>query len=128
MAKLTMAFGVLLVLQGVGVYLSVGERAPTSLIPAAFGLLLLLLGALANTEDLKRRKIAMHIAVVVGLFGFAFPFARSLPRVIEAAKGQAIVRPLAVEEQMAMAIFCLVYTVLCVRWFIAARRMRTAQA
>lgn len=123
-----MAFGVILLLLGVGVYLSVGERAPTSLIPAVFGLLLLLLGAMANTDNIKRRKIAMHIAVVLGLIGFVFPFARSLPRLIEASRGQAILRPLAVEEQMAMAIVCLVYTALCVRWFIAVRRTRSLQA
>lgn len=128
MAKLTMVFGLILVLLGGGVYLSVGERAPTSLIPAAFGVLLLVLGALANTENVRQRKIVMHIAVVIGLLGFVFPFARSLPRLIEAAKGQAILRPLAVEEQMAMAIVCLVYTVLCVRWFIAARRLRATTA
>lgn len=128
MAKLTMAFGAVLALLGVGVYLSVGERAPTSLIPAVFGVLLLVLGALANTENVKQRKITMHIAVVIGLLGFVFPFARSLPRLIEAAKGQTILRPLAVEEQMAMAIVCLVYTVLCVRWFIAVRRTRAATA
>lgn len=123
-----MAFGAVLVLLGVGVYLSVGERAPTSLIPAVFGVLLLVLGALANTDNVRQRKIVMHIAVVLGLVGFVFPFARSLPRLIEAAKGQAILRPLAVEEQMAMAIVCLVYTVLCVRWFIAVRRLRAATA
>ena len=125
MAKLTMVFGVLLVFLGVGVYLSVGERAPTSLIPAGFGVLLVLAGALANTEDLKRRKLWMHVAVTLGLVGFVFPFARSLPRLIERAKGQDIVRPLAVEEQIAMALICLVYTALCVRWFVARRRERT---
>ena len=121
-----MVFGAVLVLLGVGVYLSVGERAPTSLIPAVFGLLLLVAGALANTEDVSRRKLWMHIAVTLGLVGFVFPLARSLPRLIELAKGQAIVRPLAVEEQMAMAGICLVYTVLCVRWFVARRRERVA--
>lgn len=126
MAKLTMAFGAVLVLLGVGVYLSVGERAPTSLIPAVFGVLLLLCGALANTEDVSRRKLWMHVAVTLGLVGFVFPFARSLPRLIEAARGQQILRPLAVEEQMAMAIVCLVYTAMCVRWFIARRRERVA--
>ncbi len=121
-----MVFGGLLVLLGVGVYLSVGERAPTSLIPAAFGLLLLIFGVLANTENVSRRKLWMHIAVTVGLIGFVFPFSTSLPRVIRAAQGQQIVRPLAVEEEMAMAFICLVYTALCVRWFIARRRERTA--
>ncbi len=128
MAKLTMVFGAILVLLGVGVYLSVGERAPTSLIPAVFGILFVIAGAAANTEVVKRRKLWMHIAATAGLIGFVFPFVRSLPRLIEAARGQQILRPLAVEEQMAMAIICLVYTVLCVRWFVARRRDRLVSA
>ena len=126
MAKLTMVFGLVLVLLGVGVFLSVGVHAPTSLIPAYFGALLLILGALANTEDAKRRMIFMHLAVTVGLIGFLFPFVRSIGGAITLLQGGTVLRPLAVEESMAMALVCLVYTALCVRSFIAARRSRAA--
>lgn len=126
MAKLTMVFGVLLFLLGAGVFVSVGAHAPTSLIPAYFGLVLVVLGALANTDDAKRRMLFMHIAVTVGLVGFLFPFVRSIGGTLTLLQGGTVLRPLAVEESMAMALICLVYTALCVRSFIAARRKRTA--
>ena len=66
---------VLLIVLGAGVYLGVAH-APTALIPAYFGLAILLCGALANTEDAKRRALWMHIAVTLGLVGFLFPFCR----------------------------------------------------
>ena len=126
MAKITIIFGLLLVLLGGGVYASVVPHAPTSLIPAFFGLVLILMGALAHTPDEKRRALFMHIAVTVGLVGFLFPFIRSIGPVVRILQGQAVVRPLAAEESMAMALICFVFTGLCVRSFIAARRARTA--
>ena len=127
MARLTMVVGVLLILLGGGVYISV-SHAPTALIPAYFGLALLLCGALANTEDAKRRMLWMHVAVTLGLIGFLFPFARSIGGAVKMLTGHAeeVLRPLAVEESMAMALICLVFTALCVRSFIRARITRTA--
>ncbi len=125
MAKFTMVFGGVLILLGVGVFAFVGTHAPTSLIPAYFGLVLVVLGALANTEDVTRRKLFMHVAVLVGLLGFLLPFARSVKGTVTLLEGGTVLRPLAVEESMAMALICLLYTGLCVRWFIAARRART---
>ncbi len=123
-----MLFGAVLILLGLGVFTTVGAHAPTSLIPAYFGVLLVIFGALANTEDVKRRKLWMHLAVAIGLVGFVFPFARSIGGTVRLLQGAAVLRPLAVEESMAMALICLVYTVLCVRWFIANRRNRVALA
>ena len=122
-----MAFGVLLVLLGVGVFAAVAH-APTSLIPAYFGVALLACGAMANTEDAKRRMLWMHIAVTLGLVGFLFPFGMSIGGAIKLVTGHAdqVLRPLAVEESMAMALICLVFTALCVRSFIRARVLKTA--
>ncbi|GAA3762627.1 hypothetical protein [Terriglobus aquaticus] len=127
MARLTMAVGVLLVLLGVGVYVGMAH-APTALIPAYFGVALLVCGALANTEDAKRRMLWMHIAVTLGLVGFLLPFVRSIGGAVKLLTGHAdqVLRPLAVEESMAMALICLVFTALCVRSFIRARITRTA--
>ena len=127
MAKLTMVAGVLLVLLGAGVYLGVAH-APTALIPAYFGLALLLCGVLANTEDAKRRALWMHIAVTLGLVGFILPLARSAGGAVKMLTGHAdqVLRPLAVEESMAMALICLVFTALCVRSFVRARVLKTA--
>ena len=125
MAKLTMVVGVLLILLGAGVYLAVAH-APTALIPAYFGVALLLCGAIANTEDPKRRMLWMHIAVTLGLIGFLIPFIRSIKPAVQMLQGQTVLRPLAVEESMAMALICLLFTALCVRSFIRARVLKTA--
>lgn len=127
MAKIAMVTGVLLILLGAGVYLGVAH-APTALIPAYFGLVLVICGLLANTEDAKRRMLWMHIAVTVGLVGFLLPFVRSVGGAVKLLTGHAdqVLRPLAVEESMAMALICLVFTALCVRSFIKARITRTA--
>jgi len=69
MAKLTMAFGVLLILVGIGGFVLTGSAHPTALIPSAIGAILVLSGVLAHTEDAKRRMLWMHIAVTVGLLG-----------------------------------------------------------
>ncbi len=126
MARTTVIVGILLVLLGGGVYAVVSPHAPTALIPAVFGVVLVVLGLLAQTQDAKRRMLVMHIAVTVGLIGFIFPFVRSASAALKMVRGIPVVRPLAVEEQMAMAAICLVYTVLCVRSFIEARRSRFA--
>lgn len=124
MAKLTIAIGVVLALIGAGFYSMIVPHAPTSLIPLYFGVLLILLGALASTEDAKRRMLFMHIAVTVGLLGFIFPFVRAFAGAVKMVQGVAVAHPLAVEEQMLMAVVCLIFVLLCVRSFIAARRAR----
>lgn len=124
MAKLTIVFGVLLAVLGL-VFFGM-THAPTSLIPTYFGVVLAVCGALAMTDDAKRRMLVMHIAVTVGLLGFLFPFFRSIGGAVKMLRGVAVAHPIAVEEQMAMALLCLVFTALCVRSFIAARRTRTA--
>ena len=125
MAKLTIVFGSILLALGVAAFVYTGSAHPTSLIPAAFGVLLVLSGALANTEDSRRRMLWMHIAVTVGLLGFL----GGLVMVIKAyatTHGAPVAHPIAVEEQAALAILCGIFTALCVRSFIAARRARTA--
>ena len=124
MAKITIFFGVLLVILGAAFYSLAVPHAPTSLIPLYFGVLLILLGALANTGDPRRRMLFMHIAVTVGLLGFLFPFGRAIRGAIKLAQGLAVAHPRAIQEQMLMALLCLVFTGLCVRSFIVARRSR----
>src|SRR5579872_4196607 len=68
LATTTIGFGIVLIVLGMVGYFGSGMVSPTALIPAAFGLLLVIFGALARDD--KRRKMAMHIAVTVGLLGF----------------------------------------------------------
>ncbi len=124
MAKTAIVFGVLLMFLGAGVYLAAVPHAPTALIPLYFGVVLAALGALARTEDTKRRALWMHIAVTVGLLGFLFPLIRAFPGALKMVRGIQVARPLAIEEQMIMALVCLIFTGLSVRSFIEARRAR----
>ncbi len=128
MAKLTMVFGVILIALGLGVFLATGSHAPTALIPAYFGVVLGVLGFLSGTDDAKKRMLYMHIAVTVGLVGFLFPGYRALMDGLKLAKGETLARPLAFEDQAAMAVLMLIYVLLCVRSFIAARKGRVAAA
>jgi thiol:disulfide interchange protein len=125
MAKLTLVFGVLLLILGAAAYLTLGHH-PHTLIPALFGLLLVVFGALANTADAKRRMLFMHIAVTVGLLGFLGTIP-GIIGVLQMAAGYSIARPDAAKVQAIMGSICLVFVLLCVRSFIAARRLRTSQ-
>jgi hypothetical protein len=125
MAKLTIGFGVLLILLGIVGFVSTGSAHPTALIPSAFGLLLAVFGILAKTEDAKKRMLWMHIAVTVGLLGFLFTIP-GLIDVIRMARGVTVKRPAAAEEQAVMWLICGIFVALCVRSFINARRSRLA--
>ena len=123
MAKLTIVFGLVLILLGVFGFVVTGHHAPTALIPAIVGAILAALGALANTEDAKKRMLYMHIAVTIGLLGF-LGTVKSIVDYIEMVNGRQFPHPVAVEEKAAMAGVLLVFVILCVRSFISARRAR----
>ena len=126
MGKLTMIFGVLLVLVGAGAFVLLGHH-PHTLIPAAFGLVLVVLGTLANSPDAKRRMLFMHIAVTVGLLGFLGTIP-GIIGVVQMASGHATARPDAARVQAIMGAICLAFVLLCVRNFIQARRLRVLGA
>jgi hypothetical protein len=123
MAKITISFGVILILLGIFGFVATGSHAPTALIPTYVGILLGICGFLALTEDVKKRMLYMHIAVTLGLLGF-LGTAKSIIDYIQMLQGKQFLRPAAVEEKAAMAVLMLVFVILCVRSFIAARRAR----
>ena len=126
MGGMTVVFGVLLMLVGAGAFAELG-RHPHTLIPAAFGLILVILGSLANTPDLKRRMLFMHIAVTVGLLGFLGTIPGFIG-VTQMALGHATARPDAARVQAMMGTICLAFVLICVRSFIRTRRMRVLGA
>ncbi|HEY0161989.1 MAG TPA: hypothetical protein VGB69_04875 [Edaphobacter sp.] len=124
MAKLTIGFGILLMLLGVAGFVLTGSTHPTSLIPAGFGLLFVLFGGLANTNDPKKRMLWMHIAVTLGLIGFLSTIMADI-QVFKLASGTTYPHPVAVIEKAAMSLFSLIYVLFCVRSFINARIRRS---
>ena len=123
MAKLTILFGVLLILLGLFGFLATGHTHYTALIPSGFGILLAVCGLLAETPDSRRRMLFMHIAVTLGLVGFLFTI-QGFFQWIQLLQGKYFAYPSAVDSKAAMAAICLVFVLLCVRSFIAARRAR----
>ena len=121
MATTTIGFGVVLIVLGLGGYFGSNMVSPTALIPAAFGILLVIFGALARDD--KRRKMAMHIAVTVGLLGFLGTVSGlvELPTLLS---GGTVARPAAVISKSIMAALMAVYVAMCVKSFIDARRKR----
>jgi hypothetical protein len=110
--------GRLLVLIGIIGYaygLYGGNASPTAFIPAAFGIVLMLLGHLAVRSE-GGRKHLMHAALVVALIGFIVPAARLISKLSELTLNAAVL------SQLAMAAVCLVFVLLGVRSFAAARR------
>jgi hypothetical protein len=123
-AKLTIFFGILIAAVSLGFYFAINPHETAALHPAGIGLLLILCGTLANTENPKRRMLWMHIAVTLGLISLLTTGIRAI---ISLAKGTALtINPAGFEERVTIALISLVYVILCVRSFIAARRARTA--
>jgi hypothetical protein len=124
MARLTILFGIVLILLGGFGYIATGSHFPTALIPSAFGVVLAILGFFAHTPETKRRMVLMHIAVTIGLLGFLATVKGGLIDYLLMLSGRQFHYPAAVEEKAAMCLLLLVFVVLCVRSFIVARRAR----
>jgi hypothetical protein len=123
MAKVTLVFAILFIVLGIVGFVSTGSIHYTALIPAALGLLLGIFGALALSPAAGRRKLFMHINVTLGLLGF-LGTAMGLFQWFRMIAGTPVPNPPATESKAAMAFLCLVYVILCVRSFIAARKAR----
>ncbi|RZU39488.1 hypothetical protein [Edaphobacter modestus] len=124
MAKLTITFGVLLILLALVGFVSTGSSHPTALIPAGLGLLFVVFGVLANTADSKKRMLWMHISVTVALLAFL----GTIPADIQAVRmshGAVYPHPPAVLEKAAMSLLSLLYVLFCVRSFVNARVNRS---
>ncbi len=116
MAGKTVGFGIALIILGLAGYFGTGTSSITALIPAFFGVPLLILGLLA--KDDKRRKMVMHIAVVVGLLGF-------LGAIYSLVTRGGFSRPAAIVAQVIMLALTGVFVGSCVKSFIDARRPQT---
>jgi hypothetical protein len=112
--------GVLLILVGVVGYaygMSTGHASLTALIPAAFGLVLALLGIVSRAMD-DLRKHLMHAAAAIALIGFILTAGRLVMNLGNLTLSAAML------SQLAMALICLLFVILAVRSFVEARRNR----
>jgi predicted MFS family arabinose efflux permease len=122
MPSTTRLFGLILIVLGVASYQLTGRTSLTAMIPAFFGVVLLVCAFVARSSE-AARKHAMHAAVAVGLLGALAALARGVP----AALGGDAARP-AVMSQLAMGVLLLIYVALGVQSFIAARKARTGKS
>ena len=87
----------------------------TALIPFAFGTVLEALGFVARSNE-GLRKHLIHAAIVVALLGFVMTAGRLLMKMSEFTLSPAVI------SQLAMAFVCLVFIILAIKSFTAARR------
>lgn len=118
MPAITRNVGLLLIVIGVVSFVASGADSPTALIPAALGLVLVGLALIARRETARRH--AMHAAMLLALIGIGGTV-MNLVELPQLLAGDAE-RPLAVVASAVTAVTLLVYLVVGIRSFIAARR------
>lgn len=122
MTPITYGVGGIVTAIGLIAYIATGAASWTALIPAFIGVLILIAGCVAAKPDLHKHGI--HAALVIALVGAA----GTVPNVLQLGDLLAgnTERPAAVIASTATFIVLVVYIVLGVRSFIAARKAQTA--
>lgn len=93
------------------------KQSVTALIPAFFGIPMLLGAIIA----LKKHMLGMHIAVLFSLIGGLAGLGRLIPGLIKGSLDWSAAAPKLI---LVMTVVCIFFTVMAVRSFIAARRAR----
>src|SRR5437899_264353 len=119
MPHITIGFGIALIILGIGGYFGTDRASMTALIPAFFGVALLLSGFVARRDHL--RKHAMHAAVLVGLAGVIGALVRPAKTLFSSERFEFTT---SVALQLTMAVLCAVFVGLCIRSFVQAKRAR----
>lgn len=124
MSKITIAVGAILIALGAGFYFTSApeSKSMTALIPAFFGLPVLILGLVACCGSEKARKHGAHFAVMLTLIGALGGLGMGIKNISNEAKKRAAT------AQLIMGVICIVHVVFSVRSFIAARKAREAAA
>ena len=128
MALLSITYGVVLILLGlegytntIGLFNVTDLHSPTALIPAGFGVALLLCGLFAVKASIRMH--VMHAAALIGLLGTIGGLGMG-GRQFSALWNGTAERPAAVKLQLTMGVICLAFLVMCVKSFIDARIAR----
>ena len=124
MAKVTVVFAILLIVLGLVGYFGTGAQHATALIPTWYGAALGMFGLLAMSPDEGRRKLFMHVNVTLGLLGCIAVGVESIRGYLHAKNAGMQPDMIALASKLTMTGLLLIYVILCVRSFIAARRSR----
>lgn len=122
MPRLTIGLGIILIAIGVIAYIATAFASWTALIPAILGAIILIAGLIG----LKSPKIGIHIGLVVAVLGI-LGTAMNVFQLGALFAGTAE-RPAAVITSTITFILLIVYVVLGIRSFIAARRWKNAES
>jgi hypothetical protein len=119
MESISIIYGIFLIIWGVAVSFISGSNSLTSFIPSIFGLPILLFSFL-TVKLPSKKKLFMHIVVTFGLIVFigGLDFSRGL------LKGTSFNNMWADTSKLMMLITGLIFTFLCVKSFIFARKNR----
>ena len=119
MENVSIIYGIFLIIWGIAVSLISSSNSLTSFIPSIFGLPILLFSIL-SVKFQNRKKLFMHIVVTFGLIVFigGLDFSRGL------IKGTSFSNMWADTSKLMMLITGLMFTYLCIKSFIFARKNR----
>ena len=119
MESVSIIYGTFLIIWGIGVSFISSGNSLTSFIPSIFGLPILLFSIL-SVKFKNRKKLFMHIVVTFGLIVFigGLDFSRGL------IKGTSFTNMWADTSKLMMLITGLMFTYLCIKSFIFARKNR----
>ncbi|HYN09298.1 MAG TPA: hypothetical protein VES67_18085 [Vicinamibacterales bacterium] len=120
MIGLSLLIGASLIAVGIGGYVLSGMVSPTALIPAVFGVVIVMLGAYGREQT--RRRTAMHLAMGIALVGVLGSITGVFALLSWAAGDRSGGLPLAPLSKTVMATLLVTYLVMGIRSFIAARR------
>ena len=117
MESVSIIYGIFLIIWGIAVSFISGSNSLTSFIPSMFGLPILLFSFL-TVKFPSKKKLFMHIVVSFGLIVFigGLDFSRGL------LKGTSFNNMWADTSKLMMLITGLIFTFLCVKSFIFARK------
>ena len=117
MENIAMIYGIFLIVWGIGVTILSDSQSITSLIPAIFGLPIIILSFFAKKFP-NRKKLLMHIVVLIGLIIFL----GGLDLIRGLIQGNIFVNLWASSSKFMMIISGLVFTILCIKSFIFNRK------
>ncbi|MFW5939743.1 MAG: hypothetical protein ACOCQU_04785 [Halolamina sp.] len=111
---LSIVLGIVLVVLGAGAYVLSGFASITALIPAIFGVLVAILGAVGRRRPDRRRLAASGIGLlaVLGVLGST----RGIPDILALLTGETVDSTIAVVSQGAMIGICLVLLVAVIQF------------